>query len=168
MTNLLTLAKLDEDTKLPLAETDISSLIQASLSAYTYIAETCRLKLRCDIQPAIILKTHRDTFMQMISILVDNAFKYTPDGGEIFFCLKSNGGKIELVEENTCTVVVIDDPERLFERLYRVDSARTQSGAASGFGIGLSAARAIAETFGGKLNASCPAPDKIRFTAKFQ
>lgn len=111
MTNLLTLAKLDEDIKLPLAETDISSLIQASLSAYTDIAETRRLKLRCDIQPAIILKTHRDTFMQMISILVDNAFKYTPDGGEIFFCLKSNGGK---------------------------------------------------------LNASCPAPDKIRFTVKFQ
>ncbi len=68
MTNLLTLAKLDEDTKLQLAETDISSLIQASLSAYTDIAETRRLKLRCDIQPAIILKTHRDTFMQVISI----------------------------------------------------------------------------------------------------
>ena len=74
--------------------------------------------------------------MQMISILVDNAFKYTPDGGEIFFCLKSNGGKIELVEENTCTVGAIDDPERLFERFYRVNKSHSKT--IGGTGLGLS------------------------------
>ena len=73
----------------------------------------------------------------------------------------------EITEENTCEMPSKPDPERLFERFYRGDSARTQDSASSGFGIGLSAARAIAETFGGKLTAEYTSSDKIRFVARF-
>ena len=76
-------------------------------------------------------------------------------------------GHIEIIEENTLETLCDPDPERLFERFYRGDSARTQSNTSSGYGIGLSAARAIAEAFGGSLTAEYPKVGKIRFTARF-
>lgn len=104
---------------------------------------------------------------QMISILLDNALKYTPRGGVVSLTLRRRGGETEIVEENTCLASPKEDPERLFERFYRGDNARTQSDPTAGFGIGLSAARAIAETFGSRLTAAYGGAGTIIFTARF-
>lgn len=167
MTNLLTLAQLDEEIRLPTKTTDISELIYRTLPVYEDSASDKHITLSINIQPDIFMQVHRDTFMQMISILLDNAVKYTPESGTIRFSLTTEASHIWIVEENTCEILHSPEPERLFERFYRGDSARTQSSASSGYGIGLSAARAIAETFGGKLTADYPEIGKIRFTARF-
>lgn len=167
MTNLLTLTKLDEETKLPTERVDISELIGGMLTAYETVTAERKIALSLNVQPHVFLQIHRDTFSQMISILLDNAVKYTPEGGTICFILTSDNRHTEIIEENSCETPSDTDPERLFERFYRGDSARTQSNSSSSFGIGLSAARAIAETFGGTLTAAYPADDKIRFTARF-
>jgi signal transduction histidine kinase len=78
--------------------------------------------------------------------------------------LVRNGRHIQIIEENTCDASLEPDPERLFERFYRGDAARTQSKEFSGYGIGLSAARTICENFGGKLTAEYPSAERIRFT----
>lgn len=126
-----------------------------------------QILLSTKIQSHIFLQVHRDTFSQMISILLDNAVKYTPEGGEICFSVTHESGHVEIAEENTCEASVNSDPERFFERFYRGSSARTQDGTTSGYGIGLSAARTIAETFGGKLKAEYPKVGILRFTARF-
>ncbi|MCR1840654.1 sensor histidine kinase [Murimonas intestini] len=167
MTNLLTLAKLDEEVKLPTETVDISELICGIFSAYEDSASEKQITLSAKIQPHILMQIHMETFMQMISILLDNAVKYTPEGGTILFSVRTEGVHIKILEENTCENPHGTDPERLFERFYRGDDARTQNSASSGYGIGLSAARAIAETFGGKLTAEYPETGKIRFTAFF-
>ena len=167
MTNLLTLAKLDEEVKLPTETVDISELICGIFSAYEDSASEKQITLSAKIQPHILMQIHMETFMQMISILLDNAVKYTPEGGTILFSVRTEGAHIKILEENTCENPHGTDPERLFERFYRGDDARTQNSASSGYGIGLSAARAIAETFGGKLTAEYPETGKIRFTAFF-
>lgn len=167
MTNLLTLAKLDEETKLPTEYVDISELICGMLPVCEDAAAEKQIAFSSSIQPHVFLQVHRDTFAQMISILLDNAVKYTPEGGMIRVCVMNDGGHIEITEENTCETPSNSDPERLFERFYRGDSARTQSNPSSGYGIGLSAARAIAETFGGKLTAEYTATGKICFVARF-
>ena len=167
MTNLLTLTKLDEETRLPTERVDISELIGGMLTAYETVTAERKIALSLNVQPHVFLQIHRDTFSQMISILLDNAVKYTPEGGTISVILTSDNRHAEIIEENSCEAPSDTDPERLFERFYRGDSARTQSNSSSGFGIGLSAARAIAETFGGTLTAAYPADDKIRFTARF-
>lgn len=165
MTNLLALAKLDEETKLPTERVDISELTGGILSAYEDAAAGKQILMTAEIQPYVFLQVHRDTFSQMVSILLDNAVKYTPKAGTIRFSVMTDGRHIEIVEENTCEVSS-NNPERLFERFYRGDAARTQDGV-SGYGIGLSAARTIAETFGGKLTAEYPKAGMIRFTARF-
>lgn len=167
MTNLLTLAKLDEETELPTERVDISELISGMLSVCEDAVAEKQIAFSLNIQPHIFLQVHRDTFSWMISSLLDNAVKYTPEGGTIYFSVMNKGGHVEITEENTCGISSNFDPERFFERFYRGDSARTQNNSSSGYGIGLSAARAIAETFGGTLTAAYPKTGMIRFTSRF-
>lgn len=165
MSNLLTLAKLDEEIPLPTESVNISEITNELLPAYQDAALTCKLSLSVQIEPKITIQTNKDSFRQMLTLLLDNAVKYTPENGTIYLSLKKHGRHIQIIEENTCDPSHEADPERLFERFYRGDSARTQSKDSSGYGIGLSAARAICENFGGKLTAEYSLTDKIRFTA---
>jgi len=167
MNNLLTLAKLDEEVKLPTESVPVSEQVTELLPAYKDAAESRNITFTAQIGPEIRMQTNRDLFTQLVTVLLDNVVKYTPDGGTIVLTLKKEKNHIVLEEENTCPASHDPNPERLFERFYRGDDARTQDSTSSGYGIGLSAARAIAETFGGKLTAEYPSAEKIRFTARF-
>ena len=98
--------------------------------------------------------------------MLDNALKYTPDGGMICLSIAKKGKGVEIIEENTCDPSLEPNPERLFERFYRGDAARTQKKEDSGYGIGLSAARAICENFNGSLKAEYSSTESIRFIAR--
>ena len=166
MSNLLTLAKLDEEIPLPTETVNISDVAGELLPAYTEDAQARNLRFTVQIEPDIVIQTNKDSFRQMLTVLLDNAIKYTPDGGFVRLSLARDGRHIQIIEENTCDPSLEPDPERLFERFYRGDAARTQK-ESSGYGIGLSAARAICENFGGKLTAEYSSADSIRFTARF-
>ena len=166
MSNLLTLAKLDEEIPLPTETVNISDVAGELLPAYTEDAQARNLRFTVQIEPDIVIQTNTDSFRQMLTVLLDNAIKYTPDGGSVRLSLAKDGRHIQIIEENTCDPSLEPDPERLFERFYRGDAARTQK-ESSGYGIGLSAARAICENFGGKLTAEYSSADSIRFTARF-
>lgn len=167
MAGMLTLAKLDEEVKLPTEPVPISERITELLPAYKDTADSKGITFTAGIEPKIYMQTNRELFTQLVTVLLDNAVKYTPDGGTICLTLKKEKNHILLEAENTCQVSHAPDPERLFERFYRGDDARTQDSTSSGYGIGLSAARAIAETFGGRLTAEYLSAGQIRFTARF-
>ena len=166
MTNLLTLARLDEEIPLPSEMVNISDVANELLPVYMDDAQNRGLRFTVQIESEVVIHTNKDSFRQMLTILLDNALKYTSDNGTIHFSLARNGKTVQIIEENTCTPSLEPDPERLFERFYRGDAARTQSKAASGYGIGLSAARAICENFGGKLYAEYPTASSVRFVAR--
>ena len=165
MQNLLTLARLDEAVPLPKETANISEIANELLAVYQDEAKARNLSLSVHIEPDIVIPTHRDSFRQLLTTLLDNALKYTPDDGDIYLSLTKNGKHIQIIEENSCHAGMEEDPERLFERFYRGDAARTQNKETSGYGIGLSAARAICENFGGSLKAEYPSAERIRFTA---
>lgn len=167
MTNLLTLAKLDEEIELPTETVNISDLIQNLLPGYEDMLAQKNIDFSVSIQPDLFMQAHSDSFAQMMSVLLDNAIKYTPNSGTVRLTACRNGGHIEITEENTCTTPESLDTEPLFERFYRRDSARTQDNSISGYGIGLSAARSIAENFGGTLKAKYTENGMIRFIARF-
>lgn len=165
MSDLLTLAKLDEEIPLPTEAVNVSEAANELLPAYQDAALTRSLSLRAQIEPDVVIQTNKESLRQLLTLLLDNAVRYTPENGTIHLSLKKCGRHIRIVEENTCSALREADPERLFERFYRGDSARTQERDSFGYGIGLSAARAVCENFGGKLTAEYPSADRIRFTA---
>lgn len=166
MSNLLTLAKLDEEIPLPTETVNISEVANELLPVYMEDAQAHNLRFDVQIEPDIVIQTNKDSFRQMLTVLLDNAIKYTPDSGSVRLSLARDGRHIQIIAENTCDTFLEPDLERLFERFYRGDAARTQQ-KESGYGIGLSAARAICENFGGKLTAEYPSTESIRFTARF-
>lgn len=167
MSNLLTLAKLDEEIPLQTEMVNISEVANDLLLVYMEDAQAHNLCFDIQIEPDIVIQTNKDSFRQIMTILLDNALKYTPQGGNIRLSLARDGRHIQIITENTCDTSLEPNPERLFERFYRGDAARTQQKESSGYGIGLSAARAICENFGGKLTAEYSSDDSIRFTARF-
>ena len=165
--NLLTQARLDEEAELVREKVDISELSGEILKSYEEQANIRNVAIMSGITPGLVISTNREYFTQLLEILMDNASKYTPVGGTIRLDLYRESGHIFLSEENTCDQKPSEDPERLFDRFYRGDKARTQNDPGSGYGIGLSVARSICEALGGKLNTVYPEDDLIRFIAKF-
>ena len=166
MNNLLTLAKLDEEIPLPKERINISEVAEELIPVYQEEAKLRNLRFVVEIQRDLVLQINRDSFRQLMTILLDNAMKYTPENGEVKLSIVNDHRFILIMEENTCDPSLEPDPERLFERFYRGDAARTQKEETSGYGIGLSAARAICENFNGTLAAAYSSNDRIRFTAK--
>lgn len=150
MQNLLMLAKMDESSaKLPMCSFDISTAAEDTVNAFIEPAALKGVMIEQDIQKGLQLNGNRDSIVQLITVLLDNAVKYTESGGMIRANLSGNDKNIALSIANTCEP--IDHPEKLFDRFYRGDSARTQKN--GGYGIGLSVAQAIAELHKGTITA---------------
>ncbi len=150
MQNLLMLAKMDESSaKLPMCSFDISTAAEDTVNAFIEPAALKGVMIEQDIQKGLQLNGNRDSIVQLMTVLLDNAVKYTVSGGMIRAKLSGNEKNITLSIANTCEP--IDHPEKLFDRFYRGDSARTQKN--GGYGIGLSVAQAIAELHKGTITA---------------
>src|SRR5215216_1267074 len=91
----------------------------------------------------------RGRVMQVASILLDNAVKYTPDGGSVTVSVREEDGSVALAVSDTGVGISEDQLPFVFERFHRADAARAEEGT----GLGLSIARQIAEAHGGTIEA---------------
>ena len=160
MQNLLTLARLDENSAVAdLAPLDFSALTREAAEMFRAPAQLRKLTLTTAIEDGVTVNGSRVMLQQLLSTLLDNAVKYSAEGGEITVALKKSE-KAVLTIANTVT----EKPplDRLFDRFYRADSSRSQKG---GFGIGLSAAQAIVERHKGSIGAAYEG-ETIVFTVK--
>jgi signal transduction histidine kinase len=93
-----------------------------------------------------------DKLRQLLLNLVDNAIQYTPKGGQVTLGLAREDGWARLTVADTGIGIPPEDLPHIFERFYRVDKARSRSGAsAGGAGLGLSIASWIAQAHGGHI-----------------
>lgn len=166
MQNLLTLAKMEEGgVQFGTAEVDLSQLVEEMLPPFAEAARSREIRLETEIPPQLVRQGNREYLSQLVSILLDNAVKYARTGGWIRVEAHRERHGLLLQVSNCCDQLPKGEPERLFERFYRDDDARTQ-GKSGGYGIGLSAARAIAEAHGGSITAAYQQPDVVTFTVK--
>jgi len=107
-----------------------------------------RLKLE-NGSTSIALNADEELIKRMILNLLDNAVKYTPEGGEISLALEKHNGSAEIVVRDTGIGLSEMDQQRVFDRFYRVDKARSR--ALGGAGLGLSIVRTIVEAHGGEI-----------------
>lgn len=101
---------------------------------------------------------------RLISILLDNAVKYTPEGGEIHITLKSDKKWIRFCVKNTVEHIEKDKIQHLFERFYRTDDSRNSK--TGGYGLGLSIAMAIVTAHRGKISAETADEKSLSITVK--
>lgn len=165
MQNLLTLAKMDESVgKVAATDFSASELLEETLEPFYEAASLKKISIAKDIQPDVKIHASSEQLRQLYSILLDNAVKYTEEGGRIEVSLRKRERKMLFRVENTCENLPKGNPEQLFDRFYRGNDARTQK--SGGYGIGLSAARAIVEAQNGLIEASYKGKNIIEFTVR--
>lgn len=166
MKNLLTLARMDENSdNLVLSDCSLSQLLADNTECFRETLELRGITLKTSVQPMVSFRASKEHITQLISVLMDNAVKYTDDNGSIFVSLEENNKRIKLQFKNTCQQLPPVPPDKLFDRFYRADEARTQKN--GGYGIGLSVAQSIAETYKGKISAEYENGNTIVFTIRF-
>ena len=102
-----------------------------------------------DNSSLLSLRGDEEMIKRMLLNLLDNAVKYTPEGGEISVALCRQNGHAEIVVRDTGIGIPESDQRRVFDRFYRVD--KTRSRALGGAGLGLSIARWIVEAHEGQI-----------------
>ncbi len=103
------------------------------------------------LEPALIVGD-ADQIKQLALILLENAVKYTPDGGMVRLSGRVTDGHAEFTVSDTGRGIAPKDAPHVFERFYRADLARTPGADPGGSGLGLTIAKKIAEDHGGSLS----------------
>jgi two-component system OmpR family sensor kinase len=146
--DLLSLARGDEDVPLELGSHDLGEVAREA-------AETARVSAGAKVAVEYTLPEQqveavfdRNRVRQVISILLDNAVKYTPKG-RVTVMARGVEERVEVEVSDTGSGIPEEHLHRIFDRFYQADEART----AGGLGLGLPIARQIAEAHGGKVEA---------------
>ena len=88
--------------------------------------EARKLILRADVQPEVWMQGDPAQLEQLLSLLMDNAVIYADEGGTVWVSLQKQEKRVCLSVRNTCGTLPDVPPEKLFDRFYRFDAARTQ------------------------------------------
>lgn len=122
-----------------------------------------QLKLQDDF-PSLAVNGDEELIKRMLLNLLDNAVKYTPEGGEISLALARQNGNAEIVVRDTGIGIPETDQSRVFDRFFRVDKARAR--ALGGAGLGLSIAQWIVEVHGGEIGVASAPGEGSTFTVR--
>ncbi len=152
ISNLLFLAR--HEGKLnpqDLQNCEIIELLQELANQYDSIAKTKELNFITDFpSPPINLKVDAELLRHAIKNLLDNAFKYTPQGGSVKLELVSQPRRVSIQVKDTGVGIPQENLSHIFERFYRVDTSRTRS--SGGFGLGLAIVQQIIQAHNGQIS----------------
>jgi signal transduction histidine kinase len=113
------------------------------------IANKKDVKMHWDIAK-IKLKANKTSLEKLLTILVDNAIKYTPQNGKVVITAKTRGKKLVLKVSDNGIGISDEDIDHIFDRFYRVEQSRSKE-SYSGFGLGLAVAKKIVELHKGRI-----------------
>lgn len=144
--NLLLLAKTNGNARTTF-ETFSTAEIKTLEPMFTKLAKQKKIKFVSTIKP-LTISANKESVLQLVSLLLDNAIKYTHRGTVRLGVLRS-GRNLKIVVSDTGVGIKANDVPKIFERFYRVDSSRSKS--VDGFGLGLSIAKKIVTSHNGDI-----------------
>lgn len=148
--SLLTLAREDSNqTEIDIKSVTLSDILADVVQKMSYLAELKGIDIQTEIEDAVQMNGDKERLHQFFVILIDNALKYTQQGGCVCINMKRHGQTVGIEIEDTGIGISAEDLPFIFDRFYRGDRARTR--AEHGAGLGLSIAKWIAESHGGKI-----------------
>jgi signal transduction histidine kinase len=158
--DVLDLAKLDAHRFTVLREeVDMARLLDQAYAAYGEEARRRAIDYRCEIEERPVVVTDGDRVLQIISNLLSNAFRWTPDGGRVDLGLSAENGSISVVVRDSGPGVRPEERERIFRPFFSGDQSRDGGGT----GLGLAIARELAVALGGRLELDAAPGEGSRF-----
>ena len=141
---------------------DVCSLLEEVISLYDYVAEEKRITLRQELERPCFATLDASRMRQVFGNLLDNAIKYTPEGGTVIIRTRQEPGTVMIQFRDNGMGIPFEEQEKIWERLYRGDKSRSQRG----LGLGLSLVQAIVHAHQGEVKvASLPGEGSV-FTVR--
>lgn len=146
---LLELARVDNGAvKVHFASLQLSELISEGILPFEPLFFERGLELDTQVEPGLHCKGSESHLRQVLEILLDNALKYTSDGGRVKVTLRRQGSHGVLSVAGPGTPISQEDLKNIFKRFYRIDKVRSRDGS---YGLGLAIAQGIVENHSGKI-----------------
>jgi two-component system OmpR family sensor kinase len=127
-------------------EFDLGALAGETMDQMRLLADEKRIGLAPLIEPAMVLGD-RNRLKQVLVNLLDNAIKYTPDGGRVTVEVRTNANRAQLTVTDTGIGIAPEHREKIFDRFYRISTDRGEAGS----GLGLAIAKSICNAHGGTI-----------------
>lgn len=151
--DLIYLSRMEEQQHpVQMIDFPLSDVIAETAQSFQSLAKVQEKTFDVDIQPMLSYCGDEKALTQLVSILLDNALKYSDSHGRIALSLHAKGKGVCLSVFNTSEKVDTASLDRLFDRFYRADASRNSE--TGGYGIGLSIAKAVTEAHKGKITAT--------------
>ena len=147
--SLLDLAK-SEGVVGKLETVNVSEIGGQVLESFSEMADQKKITLQVSGNETSQVSVYVAAVKQIVTILLDNAIKYTPASGSVIVTTRRSTKDIRVIVKDTGIGIQPTDQGRIFERFYRADAARTRT-ETSGHGLGLAIAKAIADAHGYRL-----------------
>ena len=138
----------------PAQALDLRDIVTEAVELFDPVAETKSIRLisQTPDTPAAF-HGHPDKLQRVVGNLIDNALKFTPEGGEVRVTLSTSAPNLSFSVSDAGIGMTAETVSRVFERFYRADESRHEPG----FGLGLSLVKAIVDSYGGDIRcASVP------------
>lgn len=161
--NLILLSRMQEEQpQSQRIDFPLSDVVEETAMSFQALAKTQDKVLTTQIQPMIAFKGDEGAIRRLVTVLLDNAVKYSQPQGRIALSLCKQRNLVRLSVYNTTESICKADLEHLFDRFYRADQSRnSQTG---GYGLGLSIAAAIVSAHRGKIWASTEDEASLQIT----
>jgi len=149
--DLLFIARSDSnETQLEMSNFPLDIVCKETIISFRLLCENKNIEIFEDIKPDVNFYGSEARIKQLITILTDNAIKYTPSGGNIKISLRQTDTNVQMVVSDTGIGIPQEHHSKIFERFYRVDSSRSSE--SGGSGLGLSIAKIIVKEHHGHIN----------------
>ncbi len=147
--------------RLRLERTSVSELMEDVLEIYRLVAEEKRIEIKADFSGPCYADLDPSRMQQALANLIDNAVKYTPDGGSISVRCEVADESIKVYVRDNGIGIPSEEQLRIWDRLYRGDKSRGQRG----LGLGLSVVKAVVQAHGGQVTVRSTPGSGSEFTA---
>ena len=166
--DLLSLARLDSgDGTFDHSPLGLHESILSCLETHRGRTESKGLELQIDVDgldPRTLVMADEEAVRQILDNLIDNAIKYTPEGGWVRVGATSTASQITIEVADSGIGIPRDDLPRVFERFYRVDKARSRE--LGGTGLGLAIVKHLVQSIGGQIVVNSRVGEGTRFTVQ--
>jgi signal transduction histidine kinase len=143
---------------------DLGDLVRDLVEQFQIPAEAAGVRLTAEAASGCLVVVDRVQIERMITNLLSNAFKFTPEGGQVRVMVRPSGEQVEIVVEDTGRGIPHEHLPYIFDRFYRVKGSGTAPTPEQGLGLGLSFVAWIAKAHGGTVAVDSTPGQGTRFT----